>query len=342
MTEYHGNIPWRSDELIDAAPWHYVLDAADLAEIDRALRHAASRKAALEHIGAADFPLPALARHLAAMARELEHGMGAVRIRGLPVERYDESEQRLLFWGLAQYLGRCVSQSESGELIMNIRDAGLTADDPTVRGVHSRGGLQYHTDLCDVVGMLSLHCAAEGGQSLLVSSIAVHDEIARTRPDLLAALYRPYCYARPGWDGQEYAAPDLRPVFACHDGRFVSTYLRDFIEWAQDDAGAAPLEAVQREALDYLDMLCNDPRFSFEFMLEQGELLFFNSFVTYHSRRPFANPPERARHRNLLRLWLSTPDSRALPPCYAGAFGAVEAGALRGGIQARATAGVAA
>lgn len=329
----HSNVAWTCDDLPAAPAWNYTLSGADVAEIDAAVRTIGARGMALEAVRAGDFPLAGLAATLARIGAELEHGTGAVRILGLPVARYSTGKQRLLFWGLAQHLGTCMSQSDSGELMMNIRDAGGDPSDPTVRGVHSRGGLHYHTDVCDVVGMLSLQTATRGGQSMLINSIAVHDEIARTRPDLLEALYRPFCYARPEWDGHGMAALDMRPIFAVHRGRFISTYLRDFIDWAQEDERVPRLDPLQREALDYLDRVCADPRLSYTFMLEAGDMLFFNSFVTYHSRQPYHDAARGAGQRDLLRLWLAVPDSRELPPAYALAFGDVRGGALRGGIH---------
>lgn len=332
-TEIKTNLAWGAAQLSSDPAWVHTLTAEELAELNGALARAMTRDAPLEQMQAKDFPLNTLAVTLHRLGVELEHGRGAVRVDGLPSQQYREEEMRRLFWGLSQYLGNCVSQSDAGELMMSIKDVGGEPDDPEVRGLHSRGALQYHTDLCDVVGMLSLHTAAEGGESLLLSSIAVHDEILCSRPDLLDVLYRPFCYAKPKWDAPDQRLLEMRPIFAVHDGRFVSTYLRDFIDWAQDDPRAPRLHPVQIEALDYLDAVCNDPRFSYSFVLEPGQMLFFNSFVTYHSRRSFRNHADPAQHRNLLRLWLSVPNSRELPETYRSSYGAVDSGALRGGIH---------
>lgn len=332
-TDITTNRGWTAAQLVADPSWVHTLTAQELAELDGALASAVRRDLPVEQLRAADFPLSTLAATLRRLATELEHGCGVVRLDGLPLQQYAPAQQSRLFWGISQYLGSCVSQSDAGELIMHIKDAGGDPDDLEVRGVHSRGALQYHTDLCDVVGMLSVQAAAEGGESLLVSTIAVHDEIRRTRPDLLEVLYRPFCYAKPCWDAPGARLLEMRPVFAMHKGRFVSTYLRDFIDWAQEDPRAPRLTPIQVEALDYLDTVCNDPRFAHCFLLEPGQMLFFNSFVTYHSRRYFRNDADPARHRDLLRLWLSVPHSRELPETYRSSYGAVAAGALRGGIH---------
>ncbi len=89
----------------------------------------------------------------------------------------------------------------------------------------------------------------------------------------------------------------------------------------------------QRQALDLVDQLCADPAFHARFRQEAGDILFANNFVTLHSRSQFEDHPDPALRRLILRIWLSVPNSRRLPPELAGTFGATEPGALRGGIH---------
>ena len=71
---------------------------------------------------------------------------------------------------------------------------------------------------------------------------------------------------------------------------------------------------------------------SFEMTLEPGDLQFLNSHVTYHGRTPFEDDKATGQDRLLLRLWLSMPNSRALPAGHEVLWGSIEAGARRGGI----------
>jgi hypothetical protein len=41
---------------------------------------------------------------------------------------------------------------------------------------------------------------------------------------------------------------------------------------------------------------------------------FLNNYVTLHTRRAFEDWPEPSRKRHLLRLWLSDPEGRPIPP----------------------------
>jgi hypothetical protein len=63
-----------------------------------------------------------------------------------------------------------------------------------------------------------------------------------------------------------------------------------------------------------------------------GDIQLLNNHVTYHARTAFQDDEAAGRDRLLFRLWLSMPDSRALPPGFEVLWGSIEPGALRGGI----------
>jgi hypothetical protein len=59
---------------------------------------------------------------------------------------------------------------------------------------------------------------------------------------------------------------------------------------------------------------------------------FVNNHVIYHARTAFEDDAAQRADRLLLRLWLSMPNSRALPAGHEILWRAIEAGAPRGGI----------
>jgi hypothetical protein len=63
---------------------------------------------------------------------------------------------------------------------------------PTSRSYQHSGRLGYHSDPTDVVALLCVRPARSGGLSTIVSSVAVHNEIVRSRPDLAEVLYQPW------------------------------------------------------------------------------------------------------------------------------------------------------
>jgi hypothetical protein len=150
------------------------------------------------------------------------------------------------------------------------------------------------------------------------------------RPDLLEALYRDVWRSRLGEEaGGEKAAYPL-PIFGVRNGRFTSHYSLTYIEAAQLMPGVPKLAPEQREAIGLLMALAGE--LAFEMTLEPGDIQLLNNHVIYHGRTPFEDDPSSGRDRLLLRLWLSMPNSRALPAGHEVLWGRIDAGALRGGI----------
>ena len=194
----------------------------------------------------------------------------------------------------------------------------------------SNGPLRFHTDRCDVVGLLCARQARAGGVSKVASSVAVHNEMIRRRPDLAALLYQDVYRSRFGEEASQPDAVYPLPVFGVRDGKFTSHYSLTFIEVAQMVPGVPPLTAAQREALDLLMSLADELAFAMRF--EPGDMQLVNNHVIYHARTAFEDDAGSGLVRLLYRLWLSMPNSRPLPPGHEVLWGSIAPGALRGGI----------
>ncbi len=342
-----GPFAWRGAELAEA-DWIRPLPEGALDEIDAALGAVKARGLPWRDITRADFPLPGFAATLAEVGREIEHGRGFVRLRGLPAARYGEDDLRRIFWGIGTHLGTARYQNADGELIGEVRDEvrafgevrevfkpDRSLDFPRSSRSKSRsnGPLRFHTDRCDAIGLLCARASRSGGISKVVSAVAIHNEILARRPDLLEVLYGDYYRCRVGEERGGEAKAYALPVFAVERGYFTTQYSRTFVETAPSVPGVPPLSARQVEALDLLhevgEALCVQAHF------EPGDMQFLNNHVIYHGRGAFEDGeagPGEDHGRLLLRLWLSMPDSRPLPKGHAVLWGATEAGALRGGI----------
>jgi hypothetical protein len=338
-----GRAVWHGEDLARHTDWIRPITPSEQDELDAALRAVKRRGLAWREVTRADFPIPRLARALAEVAHELEEGRGVVLLRRLPVERWTEDELRIVYWGLGLHLGTPRYQNPDGELIGDVRDENrlygavreaVGAGEPrsSRNKARSAGPLRFHTDRVDVVTLLCVRQAARGGQSRIASSIAVHNTILERRPDLHALLCAPYFHSRQGeagGEGQCYAMP----IFAVHDGRFTSQYSRTFVEAAQRIPGVPRLTAAQDEALDLWAEVCDELAYTMD--LEPGDVQLLNNHVVYHARTTYEDDPAPGRDRLLMRLWLSMPNSRALPPGFEPLWGAIEPGALRGGIARR-------
>ncbi|MEM7356178.1 MAG: TauD/TfdA family dioxygenase [Acidobacteriota bacterium] len=331
MQTHHGSAAWRGDELSRRADWQHTLTAAECGEIEQALEHA--RDVDLEDLGAADFPLPNLARRLRAAQTSLEHGTGSFFLRGWPIERHGLDDNQRVFWGIARHLGTPISQSAQGETIFRVEDAGFGQGDARARGPNTRKGLHFHCDRCDVIGFLCVRAARRGGENYLVSSLTVHNEILARRPDLLEELYRPWYYKTHNVDTSNRDRWCRQPIFAIQEGHFVGYVLRVLIDRAYELSELPDMTPRQKEALDYLDAVCAEEALNTKFRQEPGDMLFINNFVNFHSRTEFEDHDDPEKKRLLLRIWLSVPNSRPLPPDFAGSFGRTGAGEIRGGIH---------
>jgi Taurine catabolism dioxygenase TauD, TfdA family len=341
-TSISGPMVWTSEDLRCSTDWIRTLTAAETEELDAALRAVQRRGLGWQTMTRDDFAIPRLAASLAKVSRELEDGRGLVLLRGIPVERYGEDELRIVYWGLGLHLGTPRFQNAQGELIGDVRDENrfygtVREVDPARAGeprtsrskARSAGPLRFHTDRTDVVTLLCVRSAARGGLSKVVSGPAVHNAILERRPDLHALLCAPYYHSREGEAGgrQRYYA---MPIFGMRDGRFTSQYSRTFVENAQGIPGVPPLTDAQNEALDLWAEVCEELCYAMD--MRPGDLQLLNNHVVYHARTTYEDDPAPGRDRFLMRLWLSMPNSRALPAGYEALWGSIEPGTLRGGI----------
>ena len=339
-----GPAAWHGRDMARSTDWIRPISAAAVTELDAALAAVNARGLAWRDIRREDFPLRGFAAELAAVAHELEHGRGLVLLRGLPVERYSEDELRQLYWGIGTHLGEPRYQNAHGELIGEVRDElrvygavnqpGVAQPDgaPVTSRYKARssGPLRFHTDRADVVGLLCVRQARSGGVSKIVSSVAINNAILERRPDLHALLHHDYYRTREGEERGGDRSWYALPVFGVRAGRFTSQYSRTFVEAAQRLAGIPRMTAAQDEALDLLADVAEE--LCFEMELRAGDIQLLNNHVTYHARTAFVDDESSGRDRLLYRLWLSMPNSRALPPGFDVLWGSIEPGAPRGGI----------
>lgn len=331
MQKIDSPLAWKGEEIARRDGWSYELSAREIAEIEAALDDQRARSRDPLTTDAADFPLPTLGPRLLRARESLETDLGSFLLRGWPAARFDTADNTRVLWGLSHHLGTPISQSARGEKVFRVEDAGFGEGHPKARGPNTSKGLHFHCDRCDVIGFLCVRQAREGGESYLVSSLTVYNEILERRPDLLALLCEPWYYKTHNVD---IANPDRwchQPIFAIEQGSFVGYVLRVLIDRAYELPELPDMTPAQKEALDFLDSVCAEPALHHRFRQEPGDLLFVNNFVNFHSRSAFVDSPDH--RRLLLRIWLSMPNSRPLPASFAGSFGRTEAGALRGGIH---------
>lgn len=334
---------WRGRDLMTDPSWRRTLTANEIAALERAGAAAEALGVPPTGFPAGEFAVPELRPVFAWLADRLERGPGVARICGVPVERLPRDGLKRLFWGFCVNLGTPMYQTSAGEIMGEVRDetgtgAALTYDGPgplkSARTVaRSTGALRFHTDKTDIIALLCASNGIAGGLSKVASSVTIHNEIARRRPDLLRVLYADYWRMRPfdeegAGEREDRAFP--MPVFARGpDGSFTSQYSRTYISQAQELSAVPRLSEAQIAAMDLLHEIGEEVCLQMPF--EMGDIQFMNQHVTYHGRTQFTDDAASGAHRVLLRIWLSAPFTRPLPQGHAVQWGNIAAGALRGG-----------
>ena len=261
-------------------------------------------------IARADFDHPAIAALMAETRRALLDGHGAIILKHPNLNRARLDDYERIYWGLGTHLGTGVAQSSRGDKIGYVQKE---ENNPTGRGYLGDQELRPHTDFHEIMSLASVECAAEGGLSGLVSSVALHNEMVATRPDLLPALYEGFYHGynpKAGTVGPKVSAHKV-PVFCYVDGQVSCYYHTIFMRFASEILGQ-PFPPELAEAMAYLNQLAVRPDIQANFMLEPGEMLFWHNWTNFHSRTQFRNAP--GQNRLLLRLWVNIENGRHVAP----------------------------
>lgn len=282
--EIQGPSAWYGPALLHQTDWVYHLSETEIVEIAAAVNGFASPSENLGHISPHDFPLPTFGPRLQRLLGEVLDGRGFVLVRRLPVERWSTRQAAIAFLGIGSHLGRLRSQNADGHLLGHVKDMGRSSNDPNVRIYQTRERQTFHTDSCDVVGLLCLSTAKSGGLSSLVSSPAIFNEMRRRHPDLARVLFEPIETDRRGEVAESEKPYFNIPVFNWHAGLLSAIYQRQYIESARRFPEVQPLTPAQIEALDLLDQLANDPQLHLMMELRRGDMQFVHNHTVLHDR----------------------------------------------------------
>lgn len=311
--------------------WLTELSAEQIDELEASARSYLALDKDVGEISSATFPLQICSELLQSIKNTLLKGHGIRVLRGLPVAQYSQELSAAIFCGIGAHLGSARSQNAQGHILGHVRNIGKSSADTNARIYQTAERQSFHTDSADVVGLLCLQEAREGGRSLLVSAETIYNRMRQLRPDLTALLFEPIATDRRG-EIPAGAKPFMDiPVFSWHAGRLTVFYQRQYIESAQRFPDAPRLTSRHIEALDLFDSLANDPDLHLSMQLQPGDMQFVYNHSQLHDRTSFIDWPQLEKRRHLFRLWLSLPGDRELPETFKQRYGSIEIG-NRGGI----------
>ena len=331
---------WEGKDLVNEDEYVYALSEQETAEVESALAHFkcmidsylplqwqfeltgffAALNKSLGYISQKTFPLPTLHATLRSISRELHLGRGFEVVRGLPVWKHGLEDNIIMYAGVSSHVAPIRGRQDKkfrGKLadvvLHHIKDLSTTADKDRIGSPAYTAEKQvFHTDAGDIVSLLALSVAAEGGRSKLSSSWRVYNELAKTRPDLIATLAEDWIAEK----SVSIAANVIRDLHAITDtsNSFNSTghpctrrpllhYLpasdgneeRVIIQYARRSftgykalprsTNIPPITEAQAEALDALHFLAD--RFHVGLDFRQGDIQYVNNLSIFHARDGF-------------------------------------------------------
>jgi hypothetical protein len=257
----------------------------------------------------AEASLPGCANFAQRIRSILNEGVGFALVDGLPLEGIDEARLVAMYWILAAHVERPVAQRRDGLMIYHVRDEGKALGaHPDVRPDQTSIFLEFHNDnsyneaIPDVVALLCIRPARQGGISRLINFRSVHNAL-QNRPAELARLYEPFWFDRQGEHGVDQPMSLLRPIFwRDDDGRLAARMGPYHIHTAVERHGW--LDDLGEAALTALEMEFENSEHRVEFVMAPGQVQFVANRAIGHSRTEFIDFDEISQRRHLVRLWL--------------------------------------
>ncbi|KAL3460419.1 hypothetical protein BJX64DRAFT_184359 [Aspergillus heterothallicus] len=311
-----GPTLWKAEDYRDTPEkWTHRFTEEEVAELSATADAFLASKTPLTGISKSNFPLPKLSGILTTLREDLLNGKGFILFKGFPAQKWGNHKSAVAYMGLGTYLGYFVSQNSRGHVLGHVKDLG---EDPTkidsVRIYRTNARQFFHADDCDIVGLLCVHRALEGGESDIVSSHHVYNTLAIERPDVLKTLTDPIWYFdRKGETSkgqEEYIRTSIMYLERGENARVYTKwdpyYVRSLTRFS--DAGLIPpLSPAQLEALQVLEETCQ--RLSLHMILEVGDIQFVSNSHVLHARTAYKDYAPPAPRRHLMRLWLATPEN---------------------------------
>ena len=262
-------------------------------------------KKPLGYINQDTFPLPKLHDALREVSTELHFGYGFKVVRGLPVGRHSREDNIILYAGISSHVAPLRARQDSkyngkpADVVLNhIKDLSLGHEKAQIGAPAYTADKQvFHTDIGDVVSLLALSTAAEGGTSRLASTWRVYNELAASSPDLIETLSQDWIADNFGNSTQPYTAKPLlffQPQTSDSPERVILQYARRTFT----GFGALPrskdipaITEAQAEALDAIHFL--GERFNVGLDFRQGDIQYVNNLAVFHARDEFKDTSEQ-------------------------------------------------
>ncbi|KAF2098518.1 taurine catabolism dioxygenase TauD [Rhizodiscina lignyota] len=314
--EITGPTVWKKEDYTNNPErWTHPFGEDEIAEIGKAADDFIASGTPLTGISKGLFPLPNLAGFLTSIKNELLNGKGFILFKNFPVNEWGLHKSAVAYMGIGAYLGYFVSQNGKGHVLGHVKDLGEDSKAiDKVRIYRTNARQFFHSDDGDIVGLLCIARALEGGESDICSTHHVFNILQRERPDVIDLLTQPIWYFdRKGETSQgqeEYLRNCVMYMETGEDGRVYTKWDPYFVRSLtrfSDKGIVPPLSEKQKEAMQVLEDTCN--RLALHMILEVGDIQFLSNNHVLHARTAYVDHPPPHPRRHLMRLWLAVPDT---------------------------------
>ncbi|KPM34802.1 hypothetical protein AK830_g11777 [Neonectria ditissima] len=321
--EISGPTLWKQEEYKDnPEKWTHPFTDEEIQELSDTADQFIASGTPLTGISKQNFPLPKLSKILGELREDLIDGKGFILFKRFPAQVWGPEKNAVAYMGLGTYLGYFVSQNGLGHVLGHVKDVG---DDATqidkVRIYRTTARQFFHADDGDIVGLLCVHRAREGGESDIVSIHNVWNYLQAHHADVAEILTQPIWYFdRKGETSEGQDEWVRQPIFYLEDGgkgrvycKWDPYFVRSLSRFS--DKGLIPaLSDAQKNAIQVLEETCQ--KLALHMILEVGDIQFVSNTHLLHARTAYVDHQPPTPRRHLLRLWLATPQGEggwALP-----------------------------
>jgi hypothetical protein len=309
---------WTGEAMRRRTDWVLQWPQEVIAELESAAAGVRFARKAMPGFTRNDFPLPRAGAFLAEVMREVTQGRGFVLLRGLPAGKYDRETLRNLYWGLGCHWGTPVTQNVKGDAVGEITDHGMDADRAGVKPSMTNAEQRPHSDPSDVVSLLCVQPAMEGGLSRIASSLAIYNRLVAQSPQALETLYRGFHHDLRGDETPEApfgCTPVPIPVYRWQQGVLSCVFNASSARQAAQRMGR-PLPPAELALLDRMVGLAQSDELRLDMSFQPGDIQLLNNHTVVHWRTGYTDWPEPERKRRLFRLWINRPGERPVDPAF--------------------------
>ncbi|MFK8083410.1 MAG: TauD/TfdA family dioxygenase [Granulosicoccus sp.] len=329
-TQWTGPQLWSSQSFSGQNDWIVQLNEQEISEIHIAVNAGIQSNKPINQLTRNDFAFEHLGAKLLTLKGDILNGKGFTLLRGLPALDWSDEELVRAYWGIGTWIGDAVSQNAKAHLLGHVIDQRASQSGNT-RIYQTNQAQPFHSDSCDIVGLLCLRVAKNGGESSVASSAAIHNHLLKHNPESLMHLYDVFQCDRYGEIPQGKLPYYPVHIFNSVDEQLVCCGMDPDIRSAQRLDGVQQLTQRQLTALD--DFQSAARQHCLRMSLQRGDIQLVNNLIAVHARESFIDHDDIDRRRYLVRLWLSSGDGRRLPEFLRERWGNIDVGTIRGGIK---------